>query len=227
MVLCGADGSGKSTAAEKLVESLGTTFSPAKGRHFHWKPALLSAGRRTRQGSATDPHGKPVRNIFLSLAFFIFHWLEFVLGSRLCFLPITFKGGLVLIDRYYFDFFIDQRRYRLKAPLSLVQLGYCFVKKPDLVLLLDAPAEVLQARKQEVTFAETQRQRAAYRALVGKLENGRVINADHEPEKVGKNMVSTVLEFMAARTGKRLGETVHPGTSAEAKSPASIVRAKP
>jgi thymidylate kinase len=204
VVLCGADGSGKSTAAERLIENLSTTFSPAKGRHFHWKPALLSAGRSARKGPATDPHGKPPRNGLLLLVYFGFHWFEFVVGSRLCFLPITFKGGLVLIDRYYYDFFIDQKRYRLKVPLGLVRFGYLFVKKPDLVLLLDAPPEVLQGRKQEVSLAETERQCAAYRALFAKLENGRIVDATQVPEKVAAEMAGTILGFMAQRANGRL-----------------------
>ena len=72
---------------------------------------------------------------------------------------MTFRGGLVLIDRYYYDFLIDQRRYRLQVPQWLVRLGLAFLKKPDLVLLLDAPADVLQSRKQEVALTETRRQR--------------------------------------------------------------------
>ena len=50
----------------------------------------------------------------------------------------------MLIDRYYYDFFVDQRRYRLRVPQAIVRLGHFFLKKPDLVVLLDAPAEVLQ-----------------------------------------------------------------------------------
>jgi len=128
-------------------------------------------------------------------------------------MPISFKGGLVLIDRYYFDFFVDQKRYRLKVPLWLVRVGYLFVKKPDLVLLLDAPAEVLQARKQEVAFFETQRQCGAYRDVIGELDNGRVIDATQEPEKVAKDIVSTVLEFMTARCSKRLRKAASSGRS--------------
>ncbi len=47
VVLCGADGSGKSTAAPAVVDGLSTTFSPEKGAHFHWKPPVFSARRQT------------------------------------------------------------------------------------------------------------------------------------------------------------------------------------
>jgi len=205
VVLCGADGSGKSTAARAVVDGLRATFSPPQGRHFHWKPPLFSTKRRAGRGPATDPHGQPVRNPAASLCYFGFHWLEFFLGSHLVLRPATARGGLVLIDRYYYDFFVDQRRYRLRVPPVFVRLGYSFLKKPDLVVLLDAPAEVLQKRKREVAPAETERQCRAYRALVQGLGNGRVIDATQPPEKVGADICRAVLDCLAERARKRRG----------------------
>ena len=203
VVLCGADGSGKSTAARAVIEGLSGTFPSQKVRHFHWKPPLFSARRQAARGPATDPHGLPARHPAISLCYFGFHWLEFLLGSHLRLRPVTFRGGLVLIDRYYYDFFVDQRRYRLSVPQSIVRLGHVFLKKPDLVLLLDAPAEVLHSRKQEVPLAETGRQRIAYRELVRGLPNGRVLDATQPPEKVGADITRAILDFMAQRTSKR------------------------
>jgi thymidylate kinase len=205
LVLCGADGSGKSTAAAAVMEELRGTFSPAKVRHYHWKPPLFSTQRRAARRPATEPHARPPRNPLASLCYFGFHWLEFCLGSHLRFWPVTFRGGLVLIDRFYYDFFVDQHRYRLRVPQSIVRLGYFLIKKPDLVVLLDAPAEVLQGRKQEVTLAETKRQRTAYLELVRSLKNGRVIDATQPPEKVGADISRAILDFMAERTRKRCG----------------------
>jgi Thymidylate kinase len=155
------------------------------------------------RGPTDSPHVKPPRNILFSLVYFGFHLLEFILGSRLRIRPITFRGGLVLIDRYYYDFFVDQRRYRLKVPMFLVRLGYHLIKKPDLVFLLDAPGEILQQRKQEVPLAETQRQCAAYLSLVQRLPNARVVNAAQPADKVACDCIKLILDFMAARTSDR------------------------
>jgi thymidylate kinase len=203
VVLCGADGSGKSTAAQAIMEGLSGTFPPQEVRHFHWKPPVFSARRQAARGPATDPHGLPARNLAVSLCYFGLHWLEFLLGSHLRLRPVTFRGGLVLIDRYYYDFFVDQRRYRLAVPPILVRLGLRFLKKPDLVVLLDAPSAVLQSRKQEVPPAETERQRRAYRELVRGLSNGVVLDATQPPEKVGAAISHAILDFMAQKTIKR------------------------
>ena len=77
-----------------------------------------------------DPHSRPARNPAVSLCYFGFHWLEFVLGSHVRLRPITFRGGLVLVDRGYYDFFVDQRRYRLRVPQAVVRLGHFFLKSP-------------------------------------------------------------------------------------------------
>ena len=203
VVMCGADGSGKSTAAHAVIDGLEGTFPAQKVRHFHWKPPIFSGKRQAAREATTDPHSQLPRNPAVSLCYFGIHWLEFMLGSHLRLWPVTFRGGLVLIDRYYYDFFVDQRRYRLSVPLFVVRLGHFFLKKPDLVVLLDAPAEVLQGRKQEVPLEETERQRQAYLALVKGLPNGRVVDATQPPEKVGADITGAILAFMAERTAKR------------------------
>jgi thymidylate kinase len=203
VVLCGADGCGKSTAARKVVESLSGTFSPAKGRHYHWKPPLFSTRRRAVRGPVSNPHGQPARNAAWSLLYFCFHWLEFFLGAFTAVKPAVFKGGLVLIDRFYYDFFVDPRRYRLRLPPCVARLGYRLLPKPDLVFLLDAPPEVLQSRKQEVPLEETARQRDAYRQLVQTLPCGRVIDATQPPDKVAADIKRQVLDFLAERTAAR------------------------
>ena len=203
VVLCGADGSGKSTAAQAIIEGLRPTFSPQRGRQFHWKPPLFSARRRAARGPITAPHAQPPRSRTASLLFFGLHWLEFFLGWPCCVQPALLRGGLVLIDRYYYDFFVDQRRYRLRVPPWLVRLGYRLLAKPDLVLLLDAPVEALQSRKREVPPAESQRQRTAYLELVQGLPCGRVIDAAQPPEKVAAQLERLILDFLARRLSRR------------------------
>ncbi len=188
------------------LEGLSSTFSPRKARHFHWKPPLFSARRMAARSPEQAPHARPQRNHLVSLLFFGFHWLEFFLGSHIRVRAVTSRGGLVLIERFYYDFFVDQWRYRLRVPRVLVRLGCRWLKEPDLVLLLDAPAELLQSRKQEVAPAETQRQREAYLQLVHGLKNGWIADAAQPPQKVVNDLNRAVLDFMRLRTNQRLGK---------------------
>lgn len=199
VVLCGPDGCGKSTAGKALIENLKGTFSPRKGKHYHWKPPVFSAGRRAARGPVTDPHARPPRNVIASCLALGGHWLEFLLGSFLAIRPATFKDGLVLIDRFYYDFFVDQRRYRMQAPLWLVRWGYWLLPKPDLVFLLDAPPEVLQSRKRETSLPETTRQREAYRRALLPLKNCRLIDATQPVGDVARALKKAILDYTAER----------------------------
>ena len=69
------------------------------------------------------------------------------------------------------------------------------------MFLLDAPAEVLQSRKQEVPIEETERQREAFLTLVNSLREGHVVDASRPAEEVTASIVRTVLEYLTTRTG--------------------------
>ncbi len=199
VALCGADGCGKSTAMNLLVQEVAGTFTPDKGAHYHWKPPVFSGKRQAARAPVTNPHDAAPRPFMVSLAFFGFHWVEFFLGSFLRLQPRKFRGGMVLIDRYYYDFFVDQTRYRLKVPMALVRLGYLLLPKPDLVFALDAPTAVLRQRKQEVPEAETERQRQAYADLIRSLPNGRVIDATQPPEEVAASLRRELFAYLKRR----------------------------
>jgi len=200
VVLCGPDGCGKSTIGPMVSAGLSATFSPDKGEQFHWKPAVFSARRQASRKPTTDPHSQPPRNALVSMLYFKVHWLEFFLGWHLRVRPKLFRGGLVLIDRWYYDFLVDQRRYRLQVPKVLVRLGLKLLPKPDLVFLLDAPPEILRQRKQEVPEAETRRQRESYLRLVRTLPNGIVVDASQSPERVADDICHRLLDQMGEQS---------------------------
>jgi thymidylate kinase len=78
---------------------------------------------------------------------------------------------------------------------------------PDLLLILDAPAEVLQARKQEVTAEESARQVEAYREFAAsRAARGRavLVDAARPVEEVVHACVEQALAVMAKRTARRL-----------------------
>jgi thymidylate kinase len=205
IVLCGVDGCGKSTAGALLDERLKSLFAAEKIQRFHWKPPVFSTARRAARGPIKDPHGQSVRSPIASLAFFAVHWTEFFLGSLFAIRRIKRQGGLVLIDRFYYDFFVDQRRYRLNVAQSIVRLGYTLLSKPELAFLLDAPVEMLRQRKQEVALEETARQRAAFLQLFKRLPNGVIVDASQAPEKVADDITAAVRNFLAAGTLPRRG----------------------
>jgi thymidylate kinase len=74
-----------------------------------------------------------------------------------------------------------------------------------LVILLDAPPEVLFARKQEVSFEEVNRQREEYMNLARSLRNSHTVDASRPLVGVVSEVEKIILDYMAARTAYRRG----------------------
>ena len=110
---------------------------------------------------------------------------------------------LLVHDRYMTEIVVDPRRFRFAGPAWLGGIFRRLTPPLDLVILLDAPPDVLQSRKQEVPFEETKRQREAYRALVRHMPNGRIVNADRPVEQVIEDVKRTILRCLADRTARR------------------------
>lgn len=193
VALCGPDGSGKTTVSEQATNLLAPTFGPAKTCHYHWKPPVFSTGRRARRVSGPNPQDQPARGSVASLVYFAFHWTEFFLGSHFAFRRLAFRNGLILIDRFYYDFLVDQKRYRLNVPKWLVEAGMAFLKHPDIAVVLDAPPEVLSQRKQELTLPELARQRNAFLELARHLPNAVVIDASQPADLVASTLARMIL----------------------------------
>ena len=200
VVFLGPDGSGKSSVIERIIPDLEPAFRNTQ--YMHLRPGL---GRSNKNGKpVVDPHGKPARGWFSSIAKIVYLFCDYTFGYLLKVRPMLVRSTFVVFDRYYHDLLVDPKRYRYGGPMWLACLVGKIIPKPDLCILLDAPAEVLQARKQEVPMEETARQRKAYLELVRGMESGVVIDASQPLDKVVAEVNSVVLDFMAERTRKRI-----------------------
>ncbi len=191
----GPDGAGKSS----VIHTIGPKLAKVFPRWTCWgfAPSPLSFFRRGERSTA-EPLGLPPRTLAVSLVrlayWFAYHTFSFV-TIRLA----IARSTLVLYDRHFVDILVDQKRYRYGGPAGLLRLLWRFVPKPDLVVLLDAPPEILQARKREVPFEVTARQRDAYLALIRTLPNGRVVDASMSRARVADADSEIILRWVAER----------------------------
>lgn len=162
MLLCGPDGTGKSTLAAGLLRSLAATH-PVK--HVHHRAQVLP--RRAVQ-TETRPYARPPYARWLSLLKVGYLFVDFALGWRFRIRPFLRSGGWLVMERGWWDLAVDPRRYRLDVPTSLIrQLGR-LLPRPDLVLVLDAPVATVLARKSELDEDELTRQMILWRTVLPK-----------------------------------------------------------
>ncbi len=111
----------------------------------------------------------------------------------------------MVFDRYLIDTVIDPKRYRYQGPSWVLRTVWRVVPKPDLVILLDAPAEVLHARKQEVPIEETIDSEPPTARSLEACKKVMLSMERRLQRRVAADVVDIVIKTMAQRTAKRLG----------------------
>jgi thymidylate kinase len=179
VAILGLDGAGKST----LIAGL-QTGSPLPVRSVYmglWK----SGGLLDR-----TPLLRPFRIIARPVA----AWRRYIIGQW-----HRALGRVVLFDRYTYDPYLPP-----KPPLVGVKTAYlrflaATCPAPDLVLLLDVPADIAIARKDEEDRADLERTRDLYLALGARLRNLRIIDATRAADVVRAESLRHIWDFYRSR----------------------------
>lgn len=206
LVFLGPDGVGKSTVIKRVERDLSPAFRRTK--RYHLRPFF---GRRERDGApVTNPHDQALRGPLSSLAKLAWWWLDYTVGYLIDIFPRIRCSTLVLFDRYYHDLLVDQKRYRYGGPLWLARFAGRCIPSPDLVIVLDAPADIVHMRKQEVPPSELTRQRSAYRSVLKTIDCGHVIDASQSLEQVVFEVETLIVRHLEQRLAARFEVTAAP-----------------
>lgn len=113
------------------------------------------------------------------------------------------RGRLVVLDRWFYaDYYTSERDDQRRWPLSKRIHSYMLRRvypHPDLVIYLDAPAEVLFARKKETTVAALERRRGMYSELRAVVKDFIVVDAGQPRDMVVQNVSWLIYSFCKAR----------------------------
>lgn len=158
IVIAGPDGCGKTT----VVTGLESLLAPRPILSLHHRPRLLPSKTR-HSGPVLEPHKQEPYSRALSLAKLIYLFLDYQLGWRFRIAPFVRRGGVVLLERGWWDLLVDQRRYRLHAPSGLIRALGRLLPQPHLSLILTGDPATIYRRKPELLEPELKRQLDAWR----------------------------------------------------------------
>lgn len=196
VAVLGPDGDAKSSVMELVLADLAPAFHGT--RCLRLRPRIVGGGR-TPVRPVAAPHALPARGPIASVARLVHMLLGYIVGYALQVWPLTRRSTLVVFDHHARDLLVDQKRYRYGGPMSLARWTAKCVPAPDLWVLLDAPGDVLQAGKSEVSAGESWRQRRDYLELVEHLRNAAVVDAARELPLVAAAVEAAILRTLEGR----------------------------
>lgn len=224
IALIGPDGTGKSTISRILQDllpvpmkyiymginqessnvALPTTVLLQKMKH--------AKGRQTDIGGPPDPNRfqsipkNPVKRITRELKSGL--WIANLMAEewfrQLVAWSYQSRGHIVIFDRhFYFDYY----KYHIansRVGRTLSERVHGFVldhifPKPDLVIFLDAPAEVLFSRKGEGTVELLEQRRQEYLQFEGKVKFFKSVDTTQSIDEVARQVCKLIMDFHSVK----------------------------
>jgi thymidylate kinase len=104
------------------------------------------------------------------------------------------RGALVLLDRYPYDYLVDDPELRGTSPLSRMHRALLAraCPRPDLLVFLDAPADVLVTRRPVHGLDTVDARRHAYLELAERLPSAVIVDAVASADEVAEAVLEHI-----------------------------------
>ena len=215
LALCGPDGVGKSTVADAVADHL-----PGSTLQMHHRPGVLRSPQDLER-DFTEPYAKTPRSRVMSILKTLYLFADWWLGWLFVIWPRVRRGDSVVIQRPWLDLIVDPKRYRLSVPPSMLRRLGRLLPDPSLTVLLQAPAEVIQARKTELSMSELEDQADRWRKEASLARRAKVVDASGDIDDVTSSILAGVTET-SSRGGRhfsaRAGNLILPRYPSKAVS---------
>lgn len=204
------DGTGKTTFIKSLAEKLGYYYVCDPGdlsKIYHFRPQILpnlgEVGEKTgvmkQDTNFSNPHRATPSGFIGSFIRMTYYWLDYVIGMPLILRKNAQFSRITIFDRYIYDFLVDPKRSRINLPYWLRKGLTKLVKQPQIVFVMDAPAEIIYKRKQELTLEEISRQLVEFRRLSSLGKRYYRLDASQIPEQIADDAFKIMLDNFAEK----------------------------
>jgi thymidylate kinase len=212
VALIGPDGAGKSTVAREVARRvaparylyMGVNLEesaltlPTTRLALAIKRARGRGPRMTADWSAVQPglrgRKRVVKEAYAAIR--LLGWLAEEWYRALLARIYARQGNLVIFDRHFlFDYYASHVRRQPGQLLAARVHGMLlrrFYPRPDMVVVLDAPAEVLHARKREQSVETLERRRQEYLSLSAIAPDFTVVDATRSQADVADEITALV-----------------------------------
>lgn len=205
----GTDGSGKSFIINSITPILNGAFHNGI-IYNHLRPHCIPDiaelfGKREKRKDATmvvvsDPHAQKQSGVLGSLVRWSYYMIDYTWGyMRKVWLPIHSKSKVFIFDRYYYEYYLDQKRSHVNLPMWIIHFGEFFIPKPDLILCLGGDPEKIYARKPETSLEEVTRQTKVLKEFCAKRKNAVWIDTTIAPEESINAAMKAINDMMSKR----------------------------
>lgn len=192
VALLGVDGSGKTSVLNRLVQVLPSAYTGLFV--MHRRPQIVFRSAAAQQPGPIQHYAKLPHHPILSVFKLGAIGCDWLLGYWFRIRWRQTRGMLVVADRHaLLDLLADPHRYRYAGPKWLIRLCVRLLPMPDVIIFLDAPVAVLQARKTELTAENAAALRIAYLELSQQLPSSYVIDASQPLPQVVTSVYHVVV----------------------------------
>lgn len=207
VMIVGPDGVGKTALCTALAEriSVNVPVRVLAKRPGAERPGILP--HREPRGSSAQPHRHAAYPPAISLGKAVYYTVDFSLGWLMKIVPFVVRGGCVIVERGWWDMLVDPLRYRLELSPAICRVLAHAMPRPTVVLLLQAPPEVISARKAQLSEAELHRQMDAWNEVLPTRQRRVCLDTSRPLDEVVQDALRAV-EGRSALTGP--GETDGP-----------------
>jgi hypothetical protein len=181
VALLAPDGAGKSTLANNIEKS------------FYLPVEIIYMGLYQKGDKVSGASFLPGSGLIKKLAR---QWMRYLTARY-----YQMRGRLVIFDRYTYDsFLVPQKDLNLVRRWRRWILAHA-CPSPDLVILLDAPGDLLYERKREHTAEFLEQQRRSYLDLRNEIPKLMVLDVQSDPDIVRRQATALIWQRYLCRSG--------------------------